>query len=399
MNAILERISAEQGEIEGFISTLMEQASVENRDLVATELDTVRKYEERMAELTSQAEPIIAFEARRASAVDISKVANTPARQTASLQVVETRSLGEIWTQSEQFRSYSGRGSSEVLHLPEYRAVGPDPLLTTTVPGKDLLAPPVKYRGPEHFVQHPLLDLCGRVEVTSNVVEFVVTSDATGADIVAEGAKKPPVVWNTTISNFTLQTIAGWFKYSRQSADDIVSLRDLVDQKIRRAIDNKLNALAVAALLAGKSAGNTVTGAARQPLIEVARLAAAALQDRGIMPSAVAVNPNDAAGIDIFLLQKTMLGAVGHSAIFGMPVIPVRDVPAGTVVVGSINDALTWFHKRGLSMYTTDSDVSDGAAGAVTSDFRSNILTTLGEVRGVFGVTDAQALEFGVVTP
>jgi hypothetical protein len=60
--------------------------------------------------------------------------------------------------------------------------------------------------------------------------------------------------------------------------------------------------------------------------------------------------------------------------------------------------ALAWFHKAGLEMYTTDSDVS-GAGATAASDFRANILTSLGEVRGKFGVTDASQLQKVVVTP
>lgn len=392
-NATLTRLAEERSSQESFISELLAAAETETRDLVETELRSIQTAEGRIAEIDAQMAPLAAFETRRAAAVQIPGTG--PTRQSAQFQVAETRSLGEIWTESEQFRNFAGRGTSDVLEIPEFRAVGPDPLLTTTDPGKKLLPAAQKFAGPEHFRTYPLLSLVGAIQVSSNVVEFFVTTDATGADIVPEGEQKPPVVWDAALSNFTLQTIAGWFKFSRQAAEDIPQLRSLVDQKIRRAIDTKLNGLAAAALLTAKTAGNTSTVAGK-PMLEAIRVAMGELEARGIPVGAIAVNPADRASLDIAMLGATMNGAQLYGSFFGVPVISLVDVPKGTAVVGDLGEALTWFYRAGLSLYTTDSDVS-GTGATVKSDFRANILTTLGEVRGVFGVTDASALQFATV--
>lgn len=402
-NPVLDRLREERDGHAEFIETLMTRAAEENRDLVATELDNIKAAEQRIAELEAQAEPIIAFEKRRASAAILDDTI-APARQTASVQVVaEHRSLGELWTESEQFRAYSGRGSSDVLHIEdfapiEYRAAT-DPIMTNADPGQKYLPNPQKVITNATLVPHPLLGMVGSVELTSNAIDWLVVGEATGADVVAEGAKKPAISWTETTATFKLETIAGWKKYTRQAAEDIPALRSIIDQKIRRAIDNKLNEKAVAAVAGAKVAGNTTTGASKAPMLEVVRTAVGALQGRGYAPSAIALSPEDAAAIDVYMLGKTLNGAVVNSSVFGVPVVPVVGLTAGTAVVGDINDAITYFYKRGLSLYTTDSDVTDGAAGAVTSDFRTNVLTTLGEVRGVFGATDAAALQFAVVTP
>jgi HK97 family phage major capsid protein len=398
MNATLTRLSEDRTAQETFIAELLQAAEAESRDLVEAELANVRNAEARMAEIDAQMAPLVAFEQRRASAAQLPTGAP---RQTATpgLQVVEHRSLGQIFTESEEFRSYSGRGTSGVISVPEFRAVGPDPLLTTTDPGKVLLPTAQKFAGPQHFVPFPLLSLVGRIEVSGNSVSYVTTSDASGADVVAEGAKKPPVVWTAKETPYTLETIAGWFKYSRQALADIPQLRSLVDQKIRRAIDVKLNALAVAALNAAFTAGNTTTGASKQPLVEVVRLAMAEMEENGIMPTAVLANPADVAAFDIAMLGKPLGVAQVNGGMWGLPIIPLAGITAGTAIVGNIGDGLVYFERAGLEMYTTDSDVSDGAAGAVTSDFRSNILTTLGEVRGKFAAVDPQVLQKVVVTP
>jgi hypothetical protein len=116
------------------------------------------------------------------------------------------------------------------------------------------------------------------------------------------------------------------------------------------------------------------------------------------MPTAVALNPADAAGIDIALLGATLNGAVVNRGVFGLQIVPLKDVTAGTAIVGDIADAVTWFYRDTFTLYTTDSDIS-GAGATAASDFRANLLTTLGEVRGAFAATDASALQFAVVTP
>ena len=114
----------------------------------------------------------------------------------------------------------------------------------------------------------------------------------------------------------------------------------------------------------------------------------------------VLVNPTDAAAIDIAMTKSTAAsgsGMVLYGSYWGLPVIPVNGVTAGTAIVGDVNEALAWIYKGGLSLFTTDSDVTDGTP--VKSDFRANILTTLGEVFGVFAVTDASVVQKVVATP
>jgi HK97 family phage major capsid protein len=399
MNPTLTRLIEERATQATFIEELLAHVEQENRDLVDAERQNITAAETRMAELDAQIEPLKKFEERRAAAVVITDIAAGSSRPAASVQVVEHRSLGDIFVESEEFRSYSGRGTSQVITVPEFRAVGPDPLLTTTDPGKKLLPQSQRFAGPEHFVPFPLLSLVGRIEVSGNSVSYVTTSDASGADVVAEGAPKPPVVWTATETPYTLETVAGWFKFSRQALADIPQLRSLVDQKIRRAIDVKLNALAVAALNGAFTSGNTTTGASNAPLVEVVRLAIADMEEKGIMPTAVLANPADVAAFDIAMLGKPLGAAQINGGMWGLPIIPLAGITAGTAVVGDIREGLVWFERAGLEMYTTDSDVSDGAAGAVKSDFRANILTTLGEVRGKFAAVDPSVLQKVVVTP
>ena len=145
---------------------------------------------------------------------------------------------------------------------------------------------------------------------------------------------------------------------------------------------------------------NTTTGASGTKLVDLIRGAIATLQGRGVNPTAVMVNPADAAAIDIAMLSVPGGGGgmVIYGSYWGLEVITAPEVTAGTAIVGDIQDGITYFHKAGLSLFTTDSDIS-GSGATAESDFRANRLTTLGETFGVFAVTDASVLQKVVVTP
>jgi HK97 family phage major capsid protein len=351
-----------------------------------------------MLAIDAQLEPLIAFEQRRASAAQIPTGITATPRPTAPVAGAEHRSLGQIYTESEEFRAYSGRGTSGVVRVEEFRAVGPDPLLTTTEPGSLLLPQPQRFAQTPRRVQHPLLSLVGRIEVSGNSVSFVTTSEPSGANTVAEGQQKPAVAWAAAETPYTLETIAGWFKYSRQALADIPQLRSLIDQKIRRAIDIKLNALATTALTTGVGAGSTVTGAAGEGLAVVVRNAIADMEEFGISSSAVLVNPADHAAFDVEMLGKPLGAAQINGGMWNVPIVGVAGVAAGTAYIGDIAEALVYFERTGLEMYTTDSDVS-GEGSTAKSDFRANILTTLGEVRGKFALVDQSVIRKVVLTP
>lgn len=398
--ALLEKFTREREGLVSFVDTTL--AQVEGRDLTDAEQRTIEETRERITQIDAQIRPLADFMQARASATDVYGLldrAQNRARGNAAAPQAETRTLGQIFTQSEQFRAYGGRGTSAIVKVAEYRAVGPDPLLTTTEPGLTLLPQPQRIARDPHLVRHPLLDLVGRVQVSGNSVAFVTTSEAAGADVVPEGAPKPAVVWTATETPYTLETIAGWFKYSRQALQDIEQLASLIDTKIRRAIDNKLNSLATTALVTGVGAGSTITGAAGESLAVVSRRALAELEEFGVASTAILVNPADHAAFDIEMLGKPLGAAQINGGMWNVPIVGVSGVAAGTAYIGDIAESLVYFERAGLEMYTTDTDVSDGAAGAVTSDFRHNILTTLGEVRGKFALVDQSVIRKIVITP
>jgi hypothetical protein len=130
----------------------------------------------------------------------------------------------------------------------------------------------------------------------------------------------------------------------------------------------------------------------------IARNAIAELEEYGVASSAVLVNPADHAAFDIEMLGKPLGAAQINGGMWNVPIVGVSGVAAGTAYIGDIAEGLVYFERTGLEMYTTDSDVS-GEGSTAKSDFRANILTTLGEVRGKFAVVDQSVLRKVVLTP
>jgi HK97 family phage major capsid protein len=401
-NPTQERISLLQNKIQGqrsFIDDALARAAAEDRDLNEVETQNLTDAHENVARMTEELDRLVKFSDSVAAAEALAPVARTSAPIFTAPRAAAPMSLGEEFVTSEAFRGYEGRGTSGTLTVDAYawetRAVGPDPLLTTTKPGSDLLPHNQVAAGPEHFLDFPLLSMAGRIALTSSSVDWVTTTDASGVDVVAEGAKKPPVVWSTNVVTYTLKTYAGWFKFSRQAVQDIPQLRSIIDGKLRRALDVKLAADAAAALMAGFSGANTSTGGAGSKMADQLRTGIGVLQGRGVNPNAILLNPADHAALDIAMLGSTMLGPVVRPQYWGLPVYAVNDVPAKTAIIGNISQGLTWFSKGGIDLFVTDSDVSETGSGGttVTSDFQRNILTALLETRGVFAVTDTQVLQ------
>lgn len=390
MSVTLNRLVTERAEQVAYISQLLESVEAESRDLSATEMEAVSRVENRISQLDEQIESLNAFEERRSAAATITE------RPVAHARPVANASLGHMFAESEQLRAFSGRGTSQHFQIDadpwsfESRAL----LTTGTSPGKELVPAVAKYYGNDHVGRHPLLGLVTRVETTASSVEVVTTGDASGHDVVAEGAKKPEVTWTSGVTPFTLAMIAGWSKATRQILEDVPNMRTLIDTKLQRSLDKKLNGLAVAALNGAFTAGNTSTGASGAKMLDQIRAGIGALEARDITPTAILLNPADYTAIDLDLLNKpTGMGVVINSTLFGLPIVSSPDVPAKSAIVGDISEAITWFYKGTTSLYVTDSDVTEGAANAVTSDFQRNILTFLLETRGVFAATDASAVQ------
>jgi HK97 family phage major capsid protein len=307
------------------------------------------------------------------------------------------RSFGDLYVEDEGFNArglLNHRVQVDDIDLVDL-AYKTRALLTEGAdPGKLLLPQPDRYVASTPTFATPLLDAITKVPITGNSVDILTYGEFSGSDVVPEGAQKPESVAVVGSNPTPLEVIAGWVKYTRQLAEDAPGFASWLNQGLTRDVLRKLQAK-VAAVLAAASLPAT-TGAAGQPLIEVVRLAMADVQERGFNPTALFASPHTLANLDISVLNLggaagTVLGN-GNWSLQPIPVSGMTDV-----IVADPADAFVIFTKRGVSMYTTDSDITDGTP--VKSDFRANILTTLAETRAKGAVQNPNAAQKAVLTP
>lgn len=294
---------------------------------------------------------------------------------------VETRSIGEQFTASDEFKAYQGGGSSRKVEfggfLVERRAAIDTTMLS--IPAHQWSGP----AGPTYSA--PLLNVIGREVVSSGNVEYMTWSDPSAAAEVAEGALKPEATFAPTEANVPLKTYAHWKAITRQALEDMPRIQSIVDGKLRRGLAIALQTAAAAAL----NAATTFTPVATDDLYKGIRLAVGEVQSSGYAPNAVLLNPADFADLDINSAADANNGPTGFTSYWGVTPVPVPDVAAGTAYVGDFKEAITWFDRNKAAVYLTDSHADY---------FIRNLLVVLAETRAAFAVTDGPAAAKVTVT-
>jgi hypothetical protein len=272
---------------------------------------------------------------------------------------------GEIFTRSEVFQSYPGRGTSSRFEV-KTRAV--------SLPGKladyaDVLPSPTRRTDitpPQFFT---LLDLLPVIPASTNTAETVVweNTGATTALVVAEGSGKPAVEFEPTVVSTALETIAAYTDLTRQAIEDGPAVAARINQLLMQSVRIKAEAAAAAALIAAD-----IDGVSGTDLLAAIRYGIAAVQDDGYTPNAVLLNPTDWAALDLDVLGSTLIGpAIGRS-FWGLTPIVHRAQVAGTATVGDFNMGVERHVRTGVNLYITDSNAAN---------FVSNIFTILAEAR------------------
>jgi HK97 family phage major capsid protein len=295
-------------------------------------------------------------------------------RQLAKTAPTETLSAGEAFIQSEAFRTYRGRGTMEPVEFQDF--LGLEQRAAIDLALLDL--PPQRWDGPVGpRVTSPFLAIVGREQVSSNSVSFIQWSDATGATVVAEGALKPEATLTPTETPATLATYAYWKAITRQALEDYPRIRSIVETKLRGGLAQILEAAAIATLagVAAPSAGSNLAGI---------RNAIAELQGKGYTPSAIAMNPADAALLDLEVMDATVAGPNSPGRYWGLPVVPAAGIAAGEAYVGDFRQGVTWFDRGSASVYMSDSHADY---------FIRNLFVILAEQRSVFALTEPEAIE------
>ena len=147
-----------------------------------------------------------------------------------------------------------------------------------------------------------------------------------------------------------------------------------------------------------KAATGTTTGASGVDALGVVRMAQADIQTKGFSPSVILGSPAALAGLDLSIMGLGgASGTVLNGGYFGLTPVPVPALGADEMFVADASAAMVLFQRTGVEVFTTDSDIIDGAT--VTSAFRKNVLTTVVEIRAKGALVNQNAITKVVVTP
>jgi HK97 family phage major capsid protein len=291
----------------------------------------------------------------------------------------EIRSAGEAFIQSEQFKRYRGYGTMEPVEFEDFLGMETRmAVLTGPITEALLKLPPERWDGPAGpTVRAPFLSLIGREVVSTNAVSYITWGDyATGAAEVAETDTKPEATLTPTEHPVTLKTYAFWKAITRQALEDYPRIRSIVESKLRIGLAQELETVATG-VLSGVAAPGTATN------LEGIRSAIATLQENGYTPTAIAMNPQDAALLDLEVMGSTLLGPNSPGNYWGVRVVPVGSIPAGTAYVADWTQAVTWFDRSSASVYMSDSHADY---------FIRNLFVILAEQRSTFALTEPNAV-------
>lgn len=365
-----------------------DDAAAEKRDITDTERAAMDEIQARCAKIDPQVEQ---FRAQQESAKNFATLtAQLEAGREQSTGLETRRGLsslggpaspptfGHIFTESDQFRAYTGRGQSGVVELTDYlphqqRA----PIMTTDLAIPSYVLPPRV----QDITIPPLLQVVDVVGVSAGVVEWVEITGDPEAAVVAEGAAKPEAILSFDPQSAPLDTLAHWSQITRQALEDAAYIRSVIEGKLRRGIT-----IAIA-----KAINNALVGAAIPPasvpaggsLLEAIRVGIGVVQSNGYNPNAVLLNPADWADLDMSVMGGTLGGPTVGTTFWGLTPIASNLQPVGTATVGDFKAGVVWFDRNVSSVFISDSHADL---------FIKNTLVILAETRGKAAVPEPLAL-------
>ena len=390
MLTYLRNLTAERDSLTATATSLADSAAEASRDLTDTEAASLASMQTRCAEIDAQlmtygaqvdaTRAYATLRGRLSETTDDGSDSNPPARggALATRGAVDARGWGELFTESDAFRGYNGRGSSGEVALPGL--FERTPITLGGFPG-DL---PPYYHTPVGWSQTtPLLDAVGHISTNSNVVQWYTWPGmAPPAGVVPEGTDKPEMVYDPTPHTDTLDTYAHYKAISRQALEDIPQIQSIVEGTLRKGVIQAIDNAVAAAL---NDAANGIPTSTATDLLAGIRVAIGNVQARGyVTPNAAVMNPADFAAIDLAVMVESVAGPARQSTVWGVPIVAAMAVPVGTVFVGDMKSCISLFARNQVAAYMSDSHADY---------FVKNLLVVLAEQRALAAVTEPNAAE------
>lgn len=363
IDELIEKRNAAADQIDEINAQLVENP--DNEELAAQAGEIVAEVEsldERIATFVKNTESRAKFE---------SLTAGIKTKKDKEIKMSEYRTAGQKFVESDEFRTYNGSGSSARVNL-ELRAT----INTEENPGAAWLVPN-RVVAPASRFRTPLLDVFNRITVSTNVVDVVKTGIAPAAEVVTEGDEKPEAILVSTVDSKSLKTLAHYVNATRQVLEDSSAMRSWIDGQLLQGVFRKMNEEAADALT-----GATLPTATAADLLSAIRVGIGVVEEAGFAADAIVLNSADYAALDVDMLSKTLDGDRIRGSYWGLPVISSSAVASGTAYVGDFAAGSAFFDRNVASVYVTDSHAEN---------FTSNIITILGEARGLAEIINASA--------
>lgn len=371
------------------MSTLIEAAALEKRDMSDTEKATYEDLEKRVSVLDARIEQFVNVNEQHDRYEDLMRRASSKREErAATVEHTAPLSVGEQFTSTQEYRSYDGRGRTSAVSVTgmlERRAAGQGPYGTADLG----FGAKGRYVVDNPTVVTPLLDRIGYLPVAELSLDLIKWEFTNAAAKVAEKAAKPASAFARTITPVAVPTWAHYVELTRQLARTEATVAALINGDLRDGLLAKLEAEAgakIAAATLPTATGPTLLAAIRKGMATV---------PVGYQANTVLLNPGDWADLDVSVMTTAHTGPDVRQSFWGMTPVASNDVVAGTAFVGDFNRCVKQFANQTTEVYMTDSDTGEDGK----SNFKRNILTLLAECASLIEVVDARGMVKVTATP
>ena len=325
----------------------------------------------------------------------------------------EVKSMGQSFTQSEEFKSWlkqvspSGDAPPSFTRL-ESPAVDMKGLVyTSATTGGGYVrrdyAPNVDFP----LRKLTIRDVISNGRTGSNMIEYVrVTSKTRAANTVPEAtattstgydnAVKPEASMASVVVQDTVKTIAVWMPATRQILSDVPQMESMIDNFLREDVDLELEDQIISGTggtgFTGieNTAGVTPQAFATDALTTTRKARTTSMVIGRAVPTAYLLNPYDWEAIDLTVdgESRYYFGGpmqMGIKTLWGLPVVESEAIPRGTFYTGDLRQMMVWDREQATTRITdSHSDF-----------FTHNMIAILTEGRYAFGVFRPAAIVRG----
>lgn len=316
----------------------------------------------------------------------------------------ERKTLGELVTEHEGFKTALQAGGRFAWGAKFQGSI--DQFRRKDISGVSLLLPEARtdIAAGAPILPYGVRQLVPQGRTTAGAVNYVrETSYTNNAAPVAEGAAKPKSDKVFAVVNEPVQTIAHYFKITKQCFDDLPALASLVQSQGVEMLkfkedDQLLNGDGTPPELRGFMSVATAAGAtpAGVSLVDAIGASVFSLAAKGFMPDGAVVNPADWGAMAMLknsqgnYLFVNPLAYTINGSLWGTRVVSSANMAAKAYLVGAF---------RGNSLILDREEVNVQVASQNEDDFIHNLLTVLIEERLALLIFQAAAFEKGTMTP